>query len=128
MESNPSLSRRPVMDFVRAYLKEHPEASFQEVRSKAEREGYKLYPIVYGRAKSLEGLVPVKSRGPRSRPGNKPAAPTPETNRTTLSSLQDILDSFRKSEEQRKRYRRALDRIRALIAKTLEGKEDAFVD
>ncbi len=115
MESNPSLSKRPVMDFVRAYLKEHSEASFQEVRSEAEREGYKLYPIVYGRAKSLEGLVPMKPRRRPPKSSDQSAKP-----QGTLLSLEDIVNSIRETELQRNRYSEALVRIQQLIGEALE--------
>ena len=45
------------IDFTRAFVRKKPKAEFKEVRAAAQKKGLKLYPIVYGRAKALEGLV-----------------------------------------------------------------------
>ena len=53
----------PSFKFIVDYLERKPTAPFAEVRDAAGRKGYTIYPIVYGRAKAVLGLVPSKPRG-----------------------------------------------------------------
>src|SRR5690606_15837421 len=53
----------PAFAFVVSYLEKNPSAEFSEVRDAAARKGYKIFPIVYGRAKAHLNLVPTKARG-----------------------------------------------------------------
>ena len=48
----------PAMNYITDFLKKSPEASYGEINKGAEEAGYKIYPIMYGRAKSLLGLIP----------------------------------------------------------------------
>ncbi len=49
------------MDFMVAHLRARPEATYQEVRTAAEAEHLTVFPITYGRARTLAGL-PKASR------------------------------------------------------------------
>ena len=53
----------PSFAFVTDYLTKNPTASFAEVRDAAARRNFKIYPIVYGRAQAMLGLVESKPRG-----------------------------------------------------------------
>ena len=50
-------------DFCRAYLKRNPKATFAKIRDAAAKKRLKLYPISYGRAQSLEGIVKTAKYG-----------------------------------------------------------------
>jgi hypothetical protein len=50
-------------DFVVGLLEQNPEISYAEVAKAASEKGFKIYPIVYGRAKAKLGLVPTAPRG-----------------------------------------------------------------
>lgn len=68
-------TKSPAMEFAVAALRENPESSFRDLRAKAEASGFELYPIVFGRAKALLGLVATK---PRAEPATRADAPVAE--------------------------------------------------
>lgn len=51
------------MDLVVAHLRKDSSAPFSDIKAAAEKEGLTLFPITYGRAKALLGLVPTAKRG-----------------------------------------------------------------
>lgn len=53
----------PMMDFVCGMLKKDKDVPFKDVRDAGTKKGFKIFPIVYGRAKALLGLVPTAPRG-----------------------------------------------------------------
>lgn len=50
-------------EFLVAQLRAEPTLSYGDLRRRAEAEGHPIAPIMYGRAKAMLGLVPVKPRG-----------------------------------------------------------------
>ena len=65
--AGPGLKRpsTPAFEFLVEQLQARPTVSYGELRREAEARGLKLAPIMYGRAKALLGLVPVRPRGQR---------------------------------------------------------------
>lgn len=61
----PGLSRpsTPAFEFLVDELRSQPTSSYAELKAKADERGLKIAPIMYGRAKALLGLVPVRPRG-----------------------------------------------------------------
>jgi len=55
--------KKPAFEFLVASLRTEPDLSYRELRSRADQRGLKIAPIMYGRAKALLGLVPVRPRG-----------------------------------------------------------------
>lgn len=55
------------IEFVKEKLKENPEASYKEIKARAKLAGLTVYPVVYGRAKALLGLVPTAPYGSKSK-------------------------------------------------------------
>lgn len=49
------------MDFVVAELGASPSISFQELKTKAAAHGHVVFPVNYGRAKAMLGLLPAKA-------------------------------------------------------------------
>jgi hypothetical protein len=86
----------------------------------------KIYPIMYGRAKALLGLVKVRPRGSSAakkpgrpgRPGRKPGRRGPGRPRKSLAagSLVGLIEGVKQVERERDVLRTTLDRVRALLA------------
>jgi hypothetical protein len=55
--------QNPGFQFVLDYLEKKSDASFAEIRDAAAKKKFTIYPIVYGRAKALLGLVESRPRG-----------------------------------------------------------------
>ncbi len=56
-------SKPNALEFCRLYLRKKPEAPFTEIRDAAKKKRITLYPISFGRAQALEGIVKVRPRG-----------------------------------------------------------------
>lgn len=53
----------PAMDFLVSALKRNPKAAYADLKQKADAKKLKLYPIMYGRAQALLGIVKSAKRG-----------------------------------------------------------------
>jgi hypothetical protein len=61
------------MQFIVDHLKRSPNAAYAEIASAAKAKGHKIFPIMFGRAKKLLGLVGGGGRTERAKPaGRKP--------------------------------------------------------
>lgn len=65
-------------DFLVSELRRDGSLAYGELRAACEQRGWKIAPIMYGRAKAMLGLVPVKPRGPRKAKAAAAAAPMAE--------------------------------------------------
>jgi hypothetical protein len=85
-------------DFLVRELRRDGSLSYADLRAKCEQQGWKIAPIMYGRAKAMLGLVPVKPRGPRKAEAageTAPiAAPTPAAPRTLRQVESVAADRF----------------------------------
>lgn len=61
-------------DFLVNELRRDSSLSYAALRAQCEQKGWKIAPIMYGRAKAMLGLVPVKPRGSRKAKGEAAAA------------------------------------------------------
>lgn len=63
--ARPSSKRKgsPAFDYLVESLREEPKLAYGELQARCAAKGYKIAPIMYGRAKALLGLVPVAPRG-----------------------------------------------------------------
>lgn len=126
----------PAMDFLMDALKADRNAVYKEVAEAAAKKKLKVFPIMWGRAKALLGLVKVAPRGqgkmakakaakaakaggaaPAKRgPGRPPKA-------ASLGALGGSLDSIiaavKGSEQAKARYRSALEKIQSILADAL---------
>jgi hypothetical protein len=53
----------PAMEFLVSSLKRNPKASYADLRARAEEKMLKLFPIMFGRAQALLGIVKSAKRG-----------------------------------------------------------------
>lgn len=124
----------PAFDFLVQELRNEPNIVYGALRERAEAAGFKIAPIMYGRAKAVLGLVPVKPRGQGSKRGN--AAKAPEAPRTlrqvesvaadrfnkeleNVRNLEQLVNVVKELDAERRRLRSLLERIVTMIDETL---------
>jgi len=129
--------KQTAIEFTRAFVKKKPKAEFKEVQAAGKKKGLVIYPIVYGRAKALEGLVKVapygskkkkkSGRGPGRPKGskNKRTATSPHSVATAMDSLESVIAAMRKSNQERERYQKALRKISDILGQVLEAEAGA---
>ncbi|HEB54313.1 MAG TPA: hypothetical protein ENI87_13760 [bacterium] len=119
----------PAMEFIVASLKKNPKISYQDLHAAAAKKRLKVYPIMYGRAQAMLGIVKqaprgqgkaakakaAKSTGMRRGPGRPRKNPEP----TFDGSLESIVAAVKNSERAKARYRGALERIQSILADAL---------
>ena len=55
--------QNPMMQALTGLLSRNPKATFAECRDALAPKGFKLYPITYGRAQVIAGIVKARPRG-----------------------------------------------------------------
>ncbi|HLU38985.1 MAG TPA: hypothetical protein VK081_06340 [Planctomycetota bacterium] len=115
----------PAMDFIVEALKKNKNVPYSEVAEQARKRNLKIYPIMYGRAKALLGLVPVSPRGQGRKSGSTAARTSGRTPArrgpgrpprvTDMSSIEAVIAALKDGERERDRYRRALEQIRGIL-------------
>lgn len=117
------------MDFILAFLEKNKKATYQEVAAAAGKKKLKIYPIMYGRAQAMLGIVKqaprgqgkaakkkaAKAAGVRRGPGRPRKNPAPAID----GSIESIVAAVKSSEQERTRYRDALERIQKVLADAL---------
>lgn len=112
------------LDFARAYLRKKPKASFAEIRDAAAKKNLVLYPVSYGRAQALEGLVKVAKYGTKKKAkpsGRGPGRPKGSKNkrrspaRTRIDSIDDLVGTIKNLQQERDRALDAIEKIRNLL-------------
>jgi len=139
-------SNSPGMAFIVDYLKANGDRPYGEIRTAAEAAGYTIYPIMYGRAKALLGMITEDGRVKRRRlreealQSSIDAQPYGMTvheglhqktlrsaraslSETSAAQLSVFLERFKEVESERARYRAALLQVEALLRKALEASE-----
>lgn len=129
-------SNSPAMAFILDYLKSHGDTEYAIVRNEAEKDGHTIYPIMYGRAKTLLGMITEESRSRRRRRSSEEAAPAAEfpaanaprtlrqgrlatLSEATANQLSSFLERFREMESERNRYRAALLQVEKMLKQAL---------
>ena len=67
----------PQFDFIVEQLKKNPNAAYAEIAAAAQKKGMKAFPIMFGRAKAMLGLVPSAPGGAGKATRKKAAATEP---------------------------------------------------
>ena len=117
------------MQFIVKALQKNKDVAYADVHAKAEQRGLTVYPIMYGRAKALLGLVPVAKRGEgkAKKAAAKRAAAAggggpsrrgpgrPRKGGSAADSIATVISALQEGGRERDRYRKAIDQIRAIV-------------
>lgn len=121
----------PAMDFIVESLKSNRSASYKDIAEAAGKKKLTIYPIMFGRAQALLGIVKSSPRGqgkaakakapvagaPVKRGPGRPRKTPAEVAFT--GSIEGIVAAVKSSEQAKARYRGALERIQAILADVL---------
>lgn len=129
-------SKSPALDYAMQVLRERPDASYRELKEQCDSRGWKLPPILYGRAKALLGLVPVKPRTSKKEKAAAAAAAAPPSplrlrqvesvaaaafsqKLDDIRNLDQLVAAVREIDAERRRLRDLLEKIVDMIDETL---------
>lgn len=118
----PRRAHSAVFELVVQQLRQNPTAPYGTIRDALAAQGHQIAPIVYGRAKALLGLVPVKPRGSKNR---EPKAAPPRQLRQVESvaadnfarrlqesrDLEQIVQIVKDLDAERRRLRQVLEQV-----------------
>lgn len=117
-------------DFVLDRLKKKRNATYAEIKESADKKGIKIYPILYGRAQALLGIVKSAKRGKgkarakkkavrRGRPPKRAASRRgpgrPRKTASALDSLEGLITGLKEVQRDRDQLRTALEKIQGII-------------
>ena len=123
----------PGFEFIVSALKKNPKATYKDIAAAAAKKKMKLFPVMFGRAQAMLGIVKQAARGkgkaakakaskakilsaPAKRgPGRPRKNPAPSFD----GSLESIVAAVKSSEQAKARYRSALEKIHAIISDAL---------
>ena len=124
----------PAMDFIVESLKSNKSAPYSEIKAAADKKKLKIFPIMFGRAQALLGIVKQAPRGqgksakakaaatasaaagaPKRGPGRPRKVALPAFDGT----LDGIVAAVKSSEQAKAKYRQALERIQGILADVL---------
>lgn len=130
----------PAMEFIVEQLKKNRKIGYAEIKEAAEAKKLKVFPIMFGRAQALLGIVKMSPRGQgkaarakaataspdmlgvvKRGPGRPRKNPVMATSSFDSNSLDGIIAAVRSSEQAKARYRSALEKIQAILGSALEG-------
>lgn len=123
----------PAFDFLVQLLRNEPKAIYGDLRDRCAARGFKIAPIMYGRAKAVLGLVPVKPRGKKALPAPAASSGVPMQLRQVESvaadrftrqldevrSLEQLVSAVKELDAERRRLRGALERAIAMLDEAL---------
>lgn len=121
----------PAMDFIVESLKSNRGAKYGDLAEAAAKKKLKIYPIMFGRAQALLGIVKQAPRGqgkmarakaakaglPQKRGPGRP----PKVARAGGfdGTIEGIVAAVKSSEQAKARYRSALERIQSILGEAL---------
>lgn len=133
--AQPRKKGSPAFDFLVQALRAEPGLAYADLRERAAAAGLPIAPIMYGRAKAVLGLVPVRPRGRRAAAaGAEPAtAAAPRTLKQVESvaadrfskqleevrSLEQLVAVVKELDAERRRLRELLERVVTMIDEAL---------
>ena len=120
----------PGFEFIVAALKKNPKATYKDISTAAAKKKLKLFPVMFGRAQAMLGIVKQAARGKgkaakakakaqtavvKRGPGRPRKNPAPALD----GSLEGIVAAVKSSEQAKNRYRGALEKIQSIISDAL---------
>ena len=120
--------QNPAMEFIVDSLKSNRGAKYSDIAEAAAKKRLKIFPIMFGRAQALLGIVKSAPRGQgkmaRKSRGESVAKRGPgRPRKSTLSGFDGTLDGIvaavKSSEQAKAKYRGALERIQSILADVL---------
>lgn len=122
--------QNPAMDFIVDSLKSNRNAKYSDIAAAAAKKRLKIYPIMFGRAQALLGIVKSSPRGQgkaavakrkAAGPGPKrgPGRPRKVAVAGFDGTLEGIVTAVKTSEQAKARYRSALEKIQSILADVL---------
>jgi hypothetical protein len=126
----------PGFDFIVAALKKNPKAAYKDIAAAAAKKKLKVFPVMFGRAQAMLGIVKQAARGKgkvaKAKAKAKAQAGTgvvkrgpgrPRKNAAPVAkldgSLESIVAAVKSSEQAKARYRGALEKIQAILSSAL---------
>ena len=114
----------PVFEFILASLKKNPKATYKDIAAAAAKKKLKVFPIMFGRAQAMLGIVKQAPRGKgkvaKAKASKRgPGRPRKDALPALDGSLEGIVAAVKNSEEAKARYRSALVQIQAILADVL---------
>ena len=126
----------PGFDFIVAALKKNPKAAYKDIAAAAAKKKLKVFPVMFGRAQAMLGIVKQAARGKGKVAKAKAKAKAqagagvvkrgpgrPRKNATPVAkldgSLESIVAAVKSSEQAKARYRGALEKIQAILSSAL---------
>ena len=120
----------PAMDFIVEHLQKNRGAQYKDIKEAAEKKKLDIYPIMYGRAQAMLGIVKSRPRGQGKTKAAAAAAtgapvkrgpgrPRKNAAPSFGGSLESIVAAVKSSEDMRSRYRSALEKIQGILAGVL---------
>ncbi len=118
---------------IRSTLQKNRGATYAEIKAQAEKKGYTIHPIMYGRAQALEGIVKSRPRGsakkaaargpgrpPKRGPGRPPKRgpgrpPKRREDTVALASIENVIRTMRENQAQLERYRRVIEQVQRAL-------------
>lgn len=122
----------PGFQFILAALKKNKKATYQDISAAAAKKKLKLYPVMFGRAQAMLGIVKQSKRGTGKvarrkakkasgvrLTGRGPGRPRKNALPTMHGTFDGIIAAVKASERDKARYRAVLERIQAILADVL---------
>jgi hypothetical protein len=122
------------MAFIVSQLKANPQVDYATVAERAQKKGHKIFPIMYGRAKLLLGMVKAGSgASKRKTTGRRPGRPA-TTGRGAglrraaaaagaggdpLNAVRDLVSAVQETQRANESLRRTLEKVKELIDRAL---------
>lgn len=126
---SPRRKGSPAFDYLLQQLRNEPNILYAALRDRCATQGFTIAPIMYGRAKAVLGLVPVKPRGKKAAAAKMPVPGVPMQLKQVESVAADRfakkLDEVRNLEQlvaivkdldsERRRLRDVIERVVTLL-------------
>lgn len=120
--------KSPGFEFIITALKKNRKANYQDISAAAAQKKLKVFPVMFGRAQMILGIVKAAKRGTgkvakakaqkaRVAAGKRgPGRPRKNAAAASVdSTLSGIIAAVKSTEQEKARYRAVLQRIKAIV-------------